>query len=60
MMIRMNAQPVLLATTDGDIGLVPVGKALKQALDLARELGVAVTLRDPVTDKIIASVKPGN
>jgi hypothetical protein len=49
---------VMLANQDTDFGLVPAKKAKARALALANEEGIAITLRDPISDKVIATVKP--
>src|SRR5262245_15468276 len=49
---------VLLATADNDLGMVPAKTAGKAAQKAANEEGKAVTVRHPVTDKVIAKVLP--
>jgi hypothetical protein len=49
---------VLLATADHEFGNVPAAKAAAEAQALANEEGKPVTLRDPVTDKVLKTVKP--
>ena len=51
---------VVLATLDADLGLVPSEKAKAEAQVAANEVGQTVTLRDPTTDKVLATVKPAN
>jgi hypothetical protein len=50
--------PVLLATADTDLGLVPASTAKAEAEKIASATGKTVTVRDPVSDKVIATVKP--
>ena len=49
---------IALATPDKDFGHVPAHKAEAEAKALANEIGKPVTLRDPVTDKVLATVRP--
>jgi len=49
---------VVLATADKDLGAVPAKDATKHAQEHANETGKPVTVRDPVTDKVIRTVKP--
>jgi hypothetical protein len=50
---------VLLATRDHDLGLFPAHTARKEAREFANKHRVPVTLRDPVTDELLGTVKPG-
>jgi hypothetical protein len=50
--------PVQLSTADKDLGVVPANKALTSARELANELKQPVTVRHPVSDKVIKTVKP--
>lgn len=54
----MSKNSVALATTDKDLGVVPAATATKRAQAVANELGKAVTVRHPVTDTVIRTVKP--
>jgi hypothetical protein len=59
MLLSIRTSPVVvLVTAGGELGTVPVGKALTEAARVASRLGVTVTLRDPVTNKVIRSVEP--
>jgi hypothetical protein len=49
---------VLLTVGDTDAGEVPANKAKAEAQALANEEGKVVTLRNPVTDKVLGKVKP--
>ncbi|WP_208821399.1 hypothetical protein [Bradyrhizobium neotropicale] len=49
---------VTLATDDKEFGQVPADKAKAEAQALANEQGKPVTLRDPVTDKLLGKAKP--
>ena len=49
---------LLLSTADQDLGLVPAKDASRIAEKEARRTGKAVTVRDPVTDKVKAIIKP--
>lgn len=49
---------VLLACDDHDFGEVPADKAKVEAEALAKEEGKVIYLRDPVTDKVLGSIKP--
>lgn len=49
---------VLLATAGKDLGLVPSTDATARAKEHANETGKAVTVRHPVTDKVIRTVNP--
>ena len=51
---------VMLATADGDLGVVPAAKASGAALEQANEQKKNVTVRDTVTDKVLATVRPGS
>jgi hypothetical protein len=57
-MQMMTDDMVMLATADEDLGLCPRGTAMSRAADLAHELARTVTLRHPMSDKVIASVQP--
>jgi hypothetical protein len=50
---------VLLSTVTADLGLIEAGVAKLRAQQLADEAGVVVFLRDPVSDAVIARVRPG-
>jgi integrase len=53
------AEPVLmLATADADIGLVPAATARKEAQKLADQERKPIMLRDPVTDRPLALIRP--
>jgi hypothetical protein len=47
-----------LATQDFDLDLVPASEARTEVRRLADALGVAITLRDPLTDDVIDVVQP--
>lgn len=47
---------VMLSTENGDLGLAPASEANKRAAEEHEALGVAITIRCPVTDKVIATV----
>lgn len=49
---------VMLSTEDNDAGLVPASKAKAEAQALADETGASVTVRDPISDKVLKTVKP--
>ncbi len=49
---------VVLATVDNDLGLIARGAAVIQAQKAANEMGVTVYIRHPVTDAVLATVKP--
>jgi hypothetical protein len=49
---------VTLATADTEFGQVPANKAEAEAQTLANEEGKTVTVRDTVTDEVLAKVKP--
>jgi hypothetical protein len=49
---------IALATADTDFGHVPAEMAKAEAMIIANEEGKAVTLRDPVTDEVLATIKP--
>jgi hypothetical protein len=49
---------VQLATENEDLGIVQAGDALGVAQEFANEQGVAVTLRDPVSDELLATIQP--
>jgi hypothetical protein len=49
---------VTLATDDTEFGQVPANKAKAEAQALANEQGKQITLRDPVTDKVLGKAKP--
>ena len=53
-----SAPELLLATPDEDIGLVPAKKARKRAKQAANELKTKVTVRNPLTDKVVATEMP--
>jgi hypothetical protein len=49
---------VMLATPDEDIGLCLAEEAIEHARELARQLGCAITVRDPITDRLYKKVRP--
>jgi hypothetical protein len=49
---------VTLATDDTEFGQVPANKAKAEAQALANEQGKPVTMRDPLTDKVLGKAKP--
>jgi hypothetical protein len=49
---------VVLATADSDLGVSPAHQAWSTARDYADKHRVRVTVRDPVTDELIDTVKP--
>jgi hypothetical protein len=49
---------VALATENEDLGIVPAGDAERIAQDYANESGETVTLRDPLSDELLATVHP--
>jgi hypothetical protein len=49
---------VLLATTTAELGLVPANTAKATAQEAANQQGQSVTLRDPVSDKVLSKVRP--
>ena len=51
---------VMLANPDGDLGLgeMPMEKAKAEAQSLANLEGRPITLRHPISDKVLATVKP--
>jgi hypothetical protein len=51
-------QPVMIATPDQDAGLVPADRAEVEAQRLADETNQPVTVREHISDKVIASLKP--
>jgi integrase len=51
--VKPTEKQFMLATADGDLGLVPASKAQAEAAKLAAEEGKNVTVRDPVTDRVI-------
>jgi hypothetical protein len=55
---KNGREPVMLATEDGDAGLVPASKAMDQAQSLADQTNQPVTIRDHISDTLIASLKP--
>jgi hypothetical protein len=54
----MTKAVIALASPDTDFGHVPADKAKAEAQALANEQGKPVTLRDPVTDKVLGTIKP--
>jgi hypothetical protein len=48
---------VLLATSITELGLVPADKAKASAQEAANDEGLIITIRDPVTDKVIGRAK---
>jgi integrase len=50
---------VLLATADNDLCIVPARSAAAEAAREAQQTGEQVTLRDPVTDQVLAIASPG-
>jgi hypothetical protein len=55
--VRMG-NSVVLATEDTEFGQVPAAKAKAEAQALANKEGKVVTLRDPITDRVLGKVKP--
>jgi hypothetical protein len=49
---------VMLATEDNDLGLVEANTATRRAQKHANETGKPVTVRHPVTDKLLAKILP--
>jgi hypothetical protein len=49
---------VMLSTTESDLGLVPANTASKRAQAHANKTGQTVTVRDAVTDKVLAKILP--
>jgi hypothetical protein len=49
---------VVLASADCDLGVFPAHKAWSTARDYAKRHRVRVTVRDPLTDEMIDTVKP--
>lgn len=49
---------IALATADIDYGHVAADRAEAEAQGLANEEGKPVTLRDPITDQVLATIKP--
>ncbi len=49
-------QSVMLASEDGDFGLVEADNARAEAIRLAREIGCTVHVRDVLTDAVLFSV----
>ena len=56
--MQLNSFFLLLATADTDLGLVPAPQAKRRARQAANEIGKPVTVRDPLTDAVVATVKP--
>jgi hypothetical protein len=54
----MRTATIALATIDNDFGHVPAETAKAEAQTLANEEGKTVTLRDPVTDKVLGKATP--
>ena len=56
----MANDPLFLLVTcgDNDLGILPANEARRAALDYAREVHRSVTLRDHVTDRVVATVRP--
>ncbi|MBX3490887.1 hypothetical protein [Parvibaculum sp.] len=54
----VGTKPVMLATEDGDLGLIEAAKALQEASEVANETNAPVTVRDPVTDDVLETVAP--
>ena len=50
---------ILLATVDGDLGLIPANATAEEAARLAQQTGEQVSLRDPITDEVLGVVAPG-
>lgn len=48
---------VILATPDENVGLVAVIDALRSAHDLGKALGCTITIRHPITDKVIKTIR---
>ncbi|WP_157450483.1 hypothetical protein [Bradyrhizobium sp. ARR65] len=57
--MKFDTAIVTLANTDQDFGHVPA-KAERTAQGLANTSGKPVSLRHPVTDKVLDTVKPGS
>ena len=49
---------VLLSTADRDLGHVPASTAASEAKRAAKAEGKTVTIRDPITDKVIGRALP--
>ena len=54
-----QASTVMLATAEGDLGLVPATTAAAEAVAAAMEAGEQVSIRNVVTDEVIAIATPG-
>ncbi len=50
---------LLLTCGDDDLGILPANEARQAAFEYAREAHRSVTLRDHVTDRVVATVRPG-
>jgi hypothetical protein len=55
---KNGREPVMLSTPDQDAGMVPSAKAKDEAQQLANQTGHVATVRDPISDRVIASLKP--
>lgn len=53
-----STDPLLLATEDEDLGLVSAETAEQDAAEAANETGQTVTVRDPITDKVLHTAEP--
>src|SRR5262245_23926569 len=56
--LKTNSPEVLLASADADIGLVATADAAARAQAHANGIGRTVSLRDPTSDKLLATIKP--
>jgi len=54
----MTKAVIALASENTDYGHVPAAVAEAEAQTIANEDGKPVTLRDPVTDRVLATVEP--
>jgi integrase len=50
---------LMLATANEDLGIVPAREAAGEAADIAQQTGETVTIRDVVTDQVLAVAQPG-
>ena len=55
---KNGREPVMLTTPDQDAGMVPSAKAEAEAQQLANQTGEVVSIRDHISDKLIASLTP--
>jgi hypothetical protein len=49
---------LLLATPDSDLGLVPADQAKRRAKEAANETDQPISVRDPLTDEVLATSRP--